>query len=98
VNEQLKRFVVYYLPLIANIGLIAYLAWQLGIVSYYQRHGEFRMFSILYAVGGLVVGASGITAFFHVTANEKGPRRWLAFALVNTIVPTLLLLVLFLSR
>ncbi|HWB46110.1 MAG TPA: hypothetical protein VG900_11775 [Hyphomicrobiaceae bacterium] len=91
---QLRRFVAYWLPLIANLGLIAYLVWQLGLVPYQQRHGELRMFSILYAVGGMVVGASGITAFFHVTANEKGPRRWLALALVNTIVPTLLLLVL----
>jgi hypothetical protein len=91
---QLRRFVAYWLPLIANLGLIAYLVWQLGLVPYQQRHGELRMFSILYAVGGMVVGASGITAFFHVTANEKGPRRWLALALINTIVPTLLLLVL----
>ena len=97
-NEQLKRFIVYYIPLIANLGLLAYLVWQLGLVPYQQRHGELRMFSILYAIGGLVVGASGITAFFHVTANEKSPRRWLALALVNTIVPTLLLLVLFQSR
>ena len=97
-NQQLKRFIVYYIPLIANLGLIAYLIWQLGLVPYHQRHGELRMFSILYAIGGLVVGASGITAFFHVTANEKGPRRWLVFSLVNTIVPTLLLLVLFQTR
>jgi hypothetical protein len=93
-NVQLKRLVLYYLPLLANIGLIAYLAWQLGWVPFQQRHGELRMFSILYAVGGMVVGASGITAFFHVTADEKGPRRWLALALINTILPTLLLLVL----
>jgi len=97
-NQQLKRFIVYYIPLIANLGLIAYLIWQLGLVPYDQRHGELRMFSILYAIGGMVVGASGITAFFHVTANEKGPRRWLALALVNTIVPTLLLLVLLQAR
>lgn len=93
-NQQLRRFVIYWLPLIANLCLIGYLVWQLGLVPYQARHGELRMFSILYAVGGMVVGASGITAFFHVTANEKGPRRWLALALVNTIVPTLLLLVL----
>jgi len=97
-NLQFKRFVVYYLPLIANLGLIAYLAWQLGFAPYYQRHGELRMFSILYAVGGLVVGSSGITAFFHVTANEKGPRFWLVLALINTIIPTVLLVVLLQSR
>jgi hypothetical protein len=93
-NEKLKRLVLYWLPLLANVGLIAYLVWQLALAPYYQRHGEFRMFSILYAIGGLVVAGSGITAFFHLTANDKGPRRWLALALVNTIVPTILLLVL----
>lgn len=97
-NVQLRRFVAYYLPLMANLALIAYLVWQLGFASYYERHGEFRIFSILYAVGGLVMGASGITAFFHITANEQGPRRWLVLALVNTIVPTLLLMALFQFR
>ncbi|HEX4985945.1 MAG TPA: hypothetical protein VFV71_07725 [Burkholderiales bacterium] len=93
-NVQVRRFVVYWIPFIANLCLTGYLVWQLGLAPD-QRHSELRMFSILYAVGGMVVGASGVTAFFHVTANEKGPRRWLAFALVNTIVPTVLLLVLF---
>ena len=93
-TSKLKRIALYYLPLLANIGLIFYLTWQLNLVPYFQRQGEFQIFSMLYAIGGLVVGVSGITAFFHITANEKGPRPLFALSLVNTIVPTVLLLVL----
>ena len=91
-NTKLKRFLLYYLPLLANIGLIVYLIWQLNLVPYFQRQGEFQIFSMLYAIGGLVVGVSGITAFIYVTANQKGSRPLFALSLVNTIIPTLLLL------
>ena len=91
-KSRLKRFVIYYLPLLANIGLIAYLTWQLNLVPYFQRQGEFQIFSVLYAIGGLVVAVSGITAFIHITANQKGPRPLFVLALVNTIIPTVLLL------
>lgn len=93
-KSRLKRFVLYYLPLLANIGLIVYLTWQLNLVPYFQRQGEFQIFSMLYAIGGLVVAVSGITAFVHITANQKGPPPLFALSLVNTIVPTVLLLVL----
>ena len=91
-NASLKRFLLYYLPLLANVALIAYLVWQLNLVPYFQRQGEFQIFSVLYAVGGLVVAVSGVTAFIHVAANQKGPRRLFALSLVNTIIPTVLLL------
>jgi hypothetical protein len=91
-NSKLKRLLLYYLPLLANIGLIVYLIWQLNLVPYFQRQGEFQIFSVLYAVGGLVVAVSGITAFIHITANQKGPRPLFALSLVNTIIPTVLLL------
>ena len=92
-NSKLKRFLLYYLPLLANIGLIVYLIWQLNLVPYFQRQGEFQIFSLLYAIGGLVVGVSGITAFTYVTANQKGSRPLFALSLVNTIIPTVLLIV-----
>ncbi len=92
-KSKLKRFALYYLPLLANLGLIVYLTWQLNLVPYFQRQGEFQIFSMLYAVGGLVVGVSGITAFIYVTANQKGSRPLFALSLVNTIIPTVLLLV-----
>ncbi|MEO8164060.1 MAG: hypothetical protein ABI619_01560 [Betaproteobacteria bacterium] len=89
---KLRRFLLYYLPLLANVGLIIYLVWQLNLVPYFQRQGEFQIFSLLYAIGGLIVAVSGITAFMHFTTNQQGPRLLLALALVNTIIPTVLLL------
>jgi len=91
-KASLKRFLLYYLPLLANIALIAYLVWQLNLVPYFQRQGEFQIFSVLYAVGGMVVAVSGVTAFIHVAANQQGARRLFALSLVNTIIPTILLL------
>ena len=91
-NASLKHFLLYYLPLLANIALITYLVWQLNLVPYFQRQGEFQIFSVLYAVGGMVVAVSGITAFIHVAANQQGRRRLFVLALLNTIIPTVLLL------
>ncbi|HVY04535.1 MAG TPA: hypothetical protein VHB46_01040 [Burkholderiales bacterium] len=93
-TKTIRRFLLYYLPLFINIGLIAYLVWQLNLVPYFQRQGEFQIFSVLYAVGGLVVAVSGITAFAHLTMNQQGPRRLFALSLVNTIIPTVLILAL----
>jgi hypothetical protein len=92
-TRRLRRLVLYFLPLSGNLGLAVYLIWQLGLTPPYLRHGNFQMFLVLYAVGGLVMAVSGVTAFFHATTDHKGPRRWFALALVNTILPTLLLLV-----
>ena len=89
----MKRGVLYFLPLLGNLGMIAYLTWQLNLAPYFQRQGEFQIFSVLYAVGGLVVVISGIAAFLHLTSNQKGPRALFALSLVNTIIPTVLLLV-----
>jgi len=47
---------------------------------------------VLYAVGGMVVAVSGVTAFIHVAANQQGARRLFALSLVNTIIPTVVLL------
>ena len=91
-NASLKHFLLYYLPLLANSALITYLVWQLNLVPYFQRQGEFQIFSVLYAVGGMVVAVSGVTAFIHVAANQQGRRRLFVLALVNTIIPTVLLL------
>jgi len=91
-KASLKRFLLYYLPLLANVALIAYLVWQLNLVPYFQRQGEFQIFSVLYAVGGMVVAVSGVTAFIHVAANQQGHRRLFVLSLVNTIIPTVLLL------
>jgi hypothetical protein len=91
-NRNIRRFVLYYLPLLANIGLIVYLVWQFNFTPYMRRQGEFQIFSVLYAIGGLVVALSGVTAFIHAAGHQQGPRALFALALVNTIIPTLLLL------
>jgi hypothetical protein len=91
-NNKLKRFLLYYLPLLANVSLIGYLTWQLNLVPYFQRQGEFQIFSVLYAVGGLVVFVSGVVAVMLLTANQNAPRQLLALSLVNIIIPTVLLL------
>jgi len=58
-------------------------------VPYFSAPGRVPdIFSVLYAVGGMVVAVSGIAAFIHVAANQKGPRRLFALSLVNTIIPT----------
>jgi len=90
-NSKLRRFLLYYLPLLANMGLIVYLVWQFNFTPYLRRQGEFQIFSVLYAIGGLVVALSGITAFIHASAYQHGPRGLFALALVNTIIPTVLL-------
>lgn len=91
-NQRFKRVLLYYLPALANLGLIAYLVWQLNLVPYYRRQGEFEVFSALYAIGGLVVAVSGVTALLHAVSDGKGSRRLFVLALVNTIVPTVVLL------
>jgi hypothetical protein len=91
-NGKLKRFVAYYLPLLVNLALVTYLVWQLNLTPFFQRQAEFQIFSVLYAAGGLVIAVSGITAFVHIASNPHGQRPLFALALVNTIIPTVLLL------
>lgn len=90
---ELRRTLLYYLPLACNLALAAYLVWQLWSVPLLDRHSKFQMFSVLYAVGGVVVAVSGITVFSHATAREARRPGWLyPLAVSNTILPTLLLL------
>jgi hypothetical protein len=97
-NRKLRLFLLYWLPLATNVGLIIYLVWQLNLVPYFQRQGEFAIFSVLYAIGGLVVVVSGITAFVHASAMQKTERKYFVLSLINTIIPTLLLLLMLLFR
>ncbi|HWQ38918.1 MAG TPA: hypothetical protein VNM24_09965 [Burkholderiales bacterium] len=89
---QWRQALVYFVPLACNLALIVYLAWQLGYASPMERHSRLQMFALLYAVGGVVVAVSGVAAFLHATARDKGPRAYYALALINIIVPTALLL------
>lgn len=88
-----RRALLYFIPLACNLALIAYLVWQLKYASYYDRHSEFLMFSILYAIGGAVVVVSAVTAFFHGSTAARAARWYYALALANTIIPTTLLVI-----
>lgn len=87
-----RRILLYIVPLALNLALTAYLAWQLGYTPAFERHTRLQMFALLYAVGGVVVAVSGVTAFAHATARNRTQRGWYALSLINTIVPTVLLL------
>lgn len=91
---SLRRTLLYYLPLATNILLTVYLAWQLWQVTPFERHSRVFMFALLYGLGGVVVAVSGVTAFFHATGQSRERRVFYAMALVNIIIPTVLLLLL----
>jgi hypothetical protein len=89
-----QRTLLYYLPLAVNVVLATYLGWQLLQVTPFERDSRVFMFAVLYGLGGMVVAVSGVTAFFHATAQIGGHRRYYALSLLNIIVPTVLLLAL----
>ena len=89
-----QRTLLYYLPLAANVVLATYLGWQLLQVTPFERDSRVFMFAVLYGLGGMVVAVSGVTAFFHATAQIGGHRLYYALSLLNIIVPTVLLLAL----
>lgn len=89
-----RTIILDILPAVVNAAMIAYLAWQLNLMPYFQRQGEFQIFSVLYAVGGLVIAVSGFAAFVHAAETHEAARRLFMLALINIIIPTMLLLVL----
>ena len=94
-TNRLRTVVLDVLPTVTNIALIVYLSWQLNLMPFIERQGEFRIFSVLYAIGGLVIAVAGVAAFVHGAYQHTRPRRrLLMLALVNLIIPTVLLLVL----
>ena len=89
-----RRTLLYYLPLVTNVVLAAYLVWQLRNVTSFERDSRVFMFAVVYGLGGLVVAVSGVTAFFHATAQLRERRSYYALALFNAIVPTVMVLAL----
>jgi DMSO reductase anchor subunit len=85
-----RHVVFYFVPAACNIGLIIFLYWT----SFNPRQQGFQTFVLFYSVGGLVVAVSAITALIHLSSRDQGDRRLLGLALVNAIIPTLLLLIL----
>ena len=92
---RLQSIVLDLLPTVTNVALIAYLSWQLNLMPYFERQGEFRIFSVLYTIGGLVIAVAGVAAFVHGAGqHDRRRRRLFMLALINIIIPTVLLLVL----
>ena len=91
-TRRWRRWLFYLGPLGCNLALTGYLVWQLGYTDALERHSRLQMFALLYAVGGVVLAISGVAAFLQATARDKGSRGYYALALVNVIIPTVLLL------
>ena len=89
-----RRALLYYLPFAINAVLATYLVWQIWNVTPFERDSRVFMFAMLYGLGGIVVAISGVTAFFHATAQIGEHRAYYALSLFNIIVPTVLLLTL----
>jgi len=92
-NLPLRRILIYYLPFLLNAVLAGYLWWQLSKHAPFERDSRVFMFAMLYGVGGIVVAVSGVTAFFHATAQIAAPHGHYALSLFNIIVPTVLVIV-----
>ena len=93
-NREVQRFLLYFLPLAINLLLALYLGWQIWKIAPIARDSRVFMFSVLYGLGGIVVAVSGVTAFLHMNQQIKDERVYYGLALINIIVPTLLLLIL----
>ena len=93
-KRDVQRFLLYFLPLAINVLLALYLGWQIWRLEPIERDSRIFMFSLLYGLGGIVVAVSGVTAFLHMTQQIKEERAYYGMALINIILPTLLLLIL----
>jgi len=99
-NRTAKTLLGFVLPSLSNAGMAAWLAWHLLEVPAYARTLSFRTFVWFYAAGGLAIVLSCAAAFLLLATDEPlatdpvARRRWLIVALVNTTVPSLLMLAL----
>ena len=93
-TRDVQRFLLYFLPLAINLLLALYLGWQIWRIEPIARDSRVFMFSLLYGLGGIVVAVSGVTAFLHMNQQIREERVYYGLALVNIIVPTVLLLIL----
>lgn len=103
-KQAAKGFFGILLPALCNVGLAAWLTWHLVMVHEYARRLSFQSFVWFYAIGGLTIVLSCAAAFLlmasdqPMTSDLRARRRWLMIALINTTVPSLLMLVLVLLR
>ena len=95
-----KTFVGLVLPSLCNAGMAAWLAFHLLTGPTYARSLSFRAFVWFYAIGGFAIVLSCVAAFLLLASDQPqandlvARRRWLTVALINTTVPSLLMLAL----
>ena len=94
----------FVVPALCNVGLAVWLAWHLFRTQPYARDLSFRTFVWFYGVGGLAIVLSCAAAFMLLATDQPlatdvgARRRWVAVALINTCVPSLLIIALILWR
>jgi len=99
-----KGFFGLLLPSLCNAGLSVWLTWHLVMARGYARHLSFQAFVWFYAIGWLAIVLSCAAAFLMLAtdrpleSNLRVRGRWLIIALVNTAVPSVLMLVVVLLR
>lgn len=99
-SRSVQGILGFVVPTLCNVGMAGWLVFHLLSSSGYSRSLSFRAFVWFYAIGGLAIVLSCAAAFL-LLATDQGPshdasarRRWLTIALVNTTVPSLLMLAL----
>ena len=99
-----QRFLGFILPALLNAGLGLWIVWHLATSPGYAQRISFGAFVWLYAVGGLAIVLSCASAFLLLAVDVTGSadaaqrRLWLMLALVNTTIPSVLMLLLVLLR
>jgi len=99
-RQAAKTFLGFVLPSLCNAGMAAWLAFHLLAGPTYGRSLSFRAFVWFYAIGGLAIVLSCAAAFLLLATDQppahdmRARRRWLTVALINTTVPSLLMLAL----
>ncbi|HTO44004.1 MAG TPA: hypothetical protein VML56_08015 [Burkholderiales bacterium] len=94
----------FVVPALCNVGLAIWLVLHLMRSQPYGRDLSFRTFVWFYGVGGLAIVLSCAAAFMllateqPLATNVGARRRWVAVALINTCVPSLLILALIFWR
>lgn len=99
-NRAAKTFLGFVLPSLCNAGMAAWLAFHLLTGPTYARSLSFRAFVWFYAIGGFAIVLSCAAAFLLLATDQPqandlvARRRWLTIALINTTVPSLLMVAL----
>jgi hypothetical protein len=103
-RKAAERFFGLMLPALLNAGLAGWIVWKLVTGTGYPRGIGFGVFVWFYGIGGLAILLSCASAFLLLATESPGSagavqrRRWLMLALINTTIPSVLILALLLFR